>query len=410
MKKDRLIGGLLAAGFFVGGYGVLTLAGHAASQNSPSALTVDGTLETDEIDVASKLPGRLAKVSVEEGDLVKAGQVIAELEAEEIDAKHDQAAAGARAVEAQVAQGQLAVDLESRKAEDQVRQAEAGVSAARAAYGMANAKLNALEKGARPQEISQVEQAVAAAQAAYDTASKTYNRVKGLAQDGVVSQQKADEVEMNYRGASAQLTAAKAKLAMVKEGARAEEIQAARQQVIQAKAGIKAAENTLKLAQDARLMVGIRQKDVEAARQKLAAGEGMVREVAAYQKQTRIFSPISGRISQCMSRSGEIVAPGYAIMSVTRTDGFWVRLFVDETKFAGHQVGEKVVVEVPALGKSLPGRLTKVLPAADFATRRATNEQGSFDMRSLEMRVALNENPRDLANGMTARVHFEGGI
>ncbi len=371
-----------------------------------SGFTVDGTLETDEVDISSKLPGRLLQLLVEEGDRGSAGQVVALLEADEIEAKCRQAEAGVRAAQVQVAQGDIAVNLEQLKSGDQVDQAAAGVKAARAALSMAQAKLAVLEKGARPQEIAQATEGVAAARAAFDTAEKTYRRVKGLSDEGVLSQQKADEAEMAYRSASAQLSAASARLSLVREGARKEEIEAAREQVHQAEAGLCAAQSKLQMAHNARLMVNVRQKDVEAARQKVAASEGTLMEAGAYRNQTRIVSPISGTISRRMSRSGEIVAPGYAILSVSRDSGYWVDVYIDENRFTGRSKGERVRVEIPALGKMLPGRIARIMPAADFAVKRATNEKGSYDIRALKVRVMLDDNLENLAVGLTARVHF----
>ncbi len=369
-------------------------------------MVFDGTIETDEVDVSSKLPGRIAELYVEEGDKVVSGQTLALLEADEIDAKRDQAEAGVLASRAQASQAGMAASLEARKAESQARQARAGVAAANAAHGMARQKLAALVRGARRQEIAQAEQGVVAAQAAFDTASKTYSRIMNLSEEGVVSQQKADEIEMTYRSAGAQLAAAQARLELVKEGPRAEEVEAAREQVRQARAGVDAAEQTLQLALDAEMLVDIRRKDVDAALQKVAASEGVLREVSAYKKQTAIVAPISGRISQRMCRAGEIVAPGYAILNITRTDKYWVDVYIDESKFAGRGIGDAVVVEIPALGSVLKGRIVRVLPAADFATKRSTNENGSYDTRALRMRVALAENQRGLAEGLTARVKF----
>ncbi len=405
--------GLLLLGAIALGYQVILaprapLASPLAASVAHAAVpfTVDGVLETDEVDVAAKLPGRLAAVLVDEGDTVHAGQTVALLEADELAAKRDQGEAGVRAAQTQVDQGELAVTLEGRKAEDQCRQAQAGVQAARAGLGMAQAKLAALEHGARPQEVTQAEQGVAAAQAVYDTAAKTYTRVKGLAEEGVLAQQKADEAEMGYRSAAAQLAAAKAKLDLVKDGARVEEIAAARDQVRQAEAGIAAAEGTRRLAEDGRLMVDIRRKDVLAARQKVAAGVGVVREVAAYQRQTRILAPLDGRVTQRMSRAGEIIAPGYAILTIARASGYWVKVTVDESAFAGHSVGEAVTVQVPALGHSVPGHIRRVLSAADFATKRTTGERGTFDTRAVDLRVTLDTPLVNLATGMTARVAF----
>lgn len=411
----KIIGGVLAVGVFAVGFILLALPRHATPTSGGHAApgmvsaddyVVDGTLDTDEVDIASKLPGRLASVSVKEGDVVRAGQVVAILQAEELDAKQEQATASMRGAQEQVQQGELAVTLEHNKANDQIGQAQAGLQAAQAALTMATAKLKALENGARPQEIEQAQEAVNAAQAAYDTAKKTNSRIQALADEGVVAQQKADEVAMAYRSAEAQLNAAKAKLSLVQAGARSEELDAARAQVRQAEAGVRAAQQTLQLAKDGRTLVAIRQKDVDAARQKVAAGQGAMNEVDAYQRQTRIISPISGRVTQRMSRGGEIIAPGYAIMSVARTDSYWVDVYVDESRFAGHRVGETVQVEIPAAGRTIPGVISKVLPAADFATKRATNEKGTVDVRSVQLRVTLDEQVRDLASGLTARVHF----
>jgi hypothetical protein len=49
-----------------------------------------------------------------------------------------------------------------------------------------------------------------------------------------------------------------------------------------------------------------------------------------------------------------------------------------------------------------------MLSAADFASKRANNEKGSFDVRAVQLRVALDDKPRDLACGLTARVHLSG--
>ena len=410
-KSRTWIGVSITICIFVFGFIFIAFYGRADSTTGTidrpvKSFTVDGTLETDEVDVSSKLPGRISELFVDEGDYVTAGQTLAVLEAEEIDAKHDQAQAGVTASQAQSAQASLAVTLETRKSDTQVKQAEAGVEASSAALEMARQKLAALERGARPQEITQAEQGVAAAQAQFDTAKKTYARITNLNNEGIVSQQKADEIEMTYKSAEAQLNVAKARLDMAQEGARKEEVYAAREQVRQARAGLSASEQTLQLAKDARMMVDIRKKDVEAANQKIAASEGVLREVSAYKKQTTIIAPISGRISQRMSRAGEIVAPGYAIFNITRTDKFWVDAYVDENKFAGHSIGDSLTVVIPALGKTIPGKISRILNAADFATKRSTNENGSFDTRSLRIRVSLSENPKELAEGLTARVQF----
>src|SRR5207248_11036648 len=74
--------------------GILALAFLATSCiRDPNPGSVSGTIETDEARVASRYGGRVEKILAEEGDTLKAGQVIVELEATELQARRDQMAA-----------------------------------------------------------------------------------------------------------------------------------------------------------------------------------------------------------------------------------------------------------------------------------------------------------------------------
>jgi len=272
---------------------------------------------------------------------------------------------------------------------------------------MASAKLRALESGARPQERERSQRALDAASAAYETSEKTYNRIINLAKDGVVAEQKADEAELAYRSAKANYEAAKAGHSLVLEGARLEEIQAAREQVQELTARLKAAQSNLKLAEAGAKMISVREADVRMAQQQIAASRGALNEVNAYLNETRIVSPIDGSVAAVISRRGEMAAPGYAIFTIARTDAYWVDVYMDESQWAHRKIGDIVTVEIPSMGGSVPGKILQLLPAADFATKRATNELGSFDIRSVQLRVQLDGEVRNLARGLTARVRLD---
>jgi HlyD family secretion protein len=75
---------------------VVSLAGVSfwfLQRNQAGTPSVSGTIETDEVHVASRYGGRVAKILAQEGNSLKAGQVLVELEAEELQARRDQAAA-----------------------------------------------------------------------------------------------------------------------------------------------------------------------------------------------------------------------------------------------------------------------------------------------------------------------------
>lgn len=358
---------------------------------------LEGTLESDEVDISSKIPGRISQMLVDEGDLVKAGQTVAYLESKEVDAKVSQAEGMYNAALAQQAQAGIGVSLQKKTVLDQITQAQAG-------YKAAKAKLQEALNGARPQEIAQAKAAVEQAQAAYNTAKTTYDRFHGLYKDGVIPKQQEDEIELKYLSAKAQKEATEAKLNLVEEGARKEDIEQARQ-------GVKAAAATLQMAKDAALQVGLRQQDVVAASQKAFAAQGQVNEAKAYQSETKIIAPISGYVSQRMSESGEMVSAGFPILTITKSRDFKVKVYADESKFGKLRLHDPVKVVIPALDKEVDARVARVSQAADFATKKATNEQGSFDVRSLEIVVKISQDEPDFRNGMTARVklHYLSG-
>jgi HlyD family secretion protein len=89
---------LLAAGIGGGGYWWT----HRGPLLSPGIAWSNGRLEADEVDIATKFPGRIAQVLAEEGDKVKAGQVVAKMDTRDLEAQLARA-------EAQIAQAQHSI-------------------------------------------------------------------------------------------------------------------------------------------------------------------------------------------------------------------------------------------------------------------------------------------------------------
>ena len=143
-----------------------------------------GVVEIDEVDVASKIPGRIETLNVKEGDKVIKGDVLAILESKEIDAK--------------------------------VGQAEGAMNAAKS-------KLDMVNKGAREEEKLATEKLYMQAKHQFEFADKTKKRFNNLLKDSVISIQEFDEIEFKYKAAKDQMEAAEAKYKMVMKGAREEE-------------------------------------------------------------------------------------------------------------------------------------------------------------------------------------------
>lgn len=161
-------------------------------------ISASGTIEpVTTVSMSFKSAEIVKKLYVEEGDRVTTGQLLAELETDNLEAS--------------------------------VQQAQASVTSAQA-------NLNLLQKGASQEDIDNAQANIDTAQVTYDTSKTTLERNKALFDAGAISQADYDNYETDLKKAEAQLKQAKASLASLLKGEDAENIQAAQAQVSNAQA------------------------------------------------------------------------------------------------------------------------------------------------------------------------------
>lgn len=151
------------------------------------SLQITGLINATEIDVASKVPGRISKINVVEGQQVKAGDELCELNLAELDAK--------------------------------LLQANSAIDAAKAQLALAR-------KGARPQEKKAAANQVETARAQVEVTKKMLDRMQKLLDEKALPLAKFEEVEFKYQASVNQLAMAEAKLDAINKGARDEELSA----------------------------------------------------------------------------------------------------------------------------------------------------------------------------------------
>jgi HlyD family secretion protein len=168
-----------------------------SGENNPVVLNATGyVVAHHEIQVASKVSGKVAWIGVDEGNAVKKGEVLVRLEDTEYRAQVEQA------------QGNLA-NLE--------------------------AKLLELEHGSRPQEIIQAQANLLQVQADLTNSSLSFERSNALYRDGIISRQDFDTAQYNYKNLQAKVNSLKEAYNLVEKGPRQEEIDAMKGQVEQAR-------------------------------------------------------------------------------------------------------------------------------------------------------------------------------
>ncbi len=148
----------------------------------------NGRIEATEIDVSTKLAGRIQDILVNEGDFVKAGQVLATMQLDTLQAQRDEAEAS-------------------------LRQAEHAVAAAEAQVAL------------RESDAAAAEAVVVQREAELDAAQRRHGRTQTLAREGATSQQQLDDDRATVRGAQAALTAARAQARAAKAAINAAEAQ-----------------------------------------------------------------------------------------------------------------------------------------------------------------------------------------
>lgn len=161
--------------------------------------TDDARVSGSIINISPKSTGKIREVNVKEGDQVKAGQVVAILDNEEL--------------------------------EDQVSQAGAILAEE-------EAKLSSLQNGSRPQEVQMAKSSAKAALTNLENAKKTYLRYQDLFNQGAVSAEALDEAKATYEVAQSQYQVAQEQINLLKTGTREEEISAGQARVEKAKAAL----------------------------------------------------------------------------------------------------------------------------------------------------------------------------
>ncbi|HEY1405066.1 MAG TPA: efflux RND transporter periplasmic adaptor subunit [Spirochaetota bacterium] len=263
----------------------------------------------------------------------------------------------------QVSKGEVLVLINSPELEAKYEQALAARKAATAQRKKAMG-------GAREEEIRGARDLWLKAKAGSELAEKTFERAARLYKEGVIPQQKYDEAESQLNMAKKTEDAAKASFDMAQSGARLE--------------------------------------DKESAQALLEQASGMVSEVQAYLRETRLIAPINGEVVDVLAEQGELVAQGFPIITIVDLTDTWITFNVRENLLSGLKLGDTVTAMFPALDKRMIRfKVNYISALGDFATWRATRSSGDFDLRTFEVRAVPLESVSDLRPGMSAIVDWD---
>jgi len=276
----------------------------ACTRGTSDAIVATGTLQVDEVDIGPIQASRVVRVFVEEGDSVLPGDTLATL-----------------------TQASLAPDLAIREARLQAAQAQ----------------LLDLERGARPAELQRAESQLEAAAAEAERTAVELVRAQKLMEAGNISQQQLDNAQAAATAAAATRDAADASLRLLREGARVEQVRAARAEV--------------------------------------ASARGAVAAVQATVEELVLISTVPGVVSGRHVQPGEVVGAGQAAITVSRAQRPWARIYVAERALPYVRAGQQVVGVLDGVEETrFVGTVDHISTSAEFTPRVALTERERADL------------------------------
>lgn len=151
---------------------------------------------------------------------------------------------------------------------------------------------------------------------------------------------------------------------------------------------------------------GASKEDKEAAAAQVQQAVGAINEVESYISDAMVYAPVNGEISSIIAEQGELVGSGYPVVSIIDTADIWAMFNIKETLLPKIKIGSKMAAYVPALGRDIIFEVRYISVQADFATWSATRTQGSFDIRTFAVKAYPMGNAEGLRPGMSVLVDW----
>jgi HlyD family secretion protein len=386
--------------------GVYFAANPTSAQTEVGDLTVSGFVEAEEVAVASELGGRVLELSVEEGDDVEAGQVLAQLDGTLLEAQVEAAQAGLDMAEAELAQ------TEAGARPEQVRQAEAALAQAQAGRdGAYQAWQDLIALRDNPQDlnaqIAQAEAQVAAAKAALDQAVAMkdmaqiaydeYTDIEGSLDDMLnqIPKEYRPGIPMSfhlipnsywkawvgvntagaaYDGAVQALN----NLYAIRDNPQDlnAQIAAAEAQVEQAEASV-----DMTRAQLEALKAGATAEEIAIAEARVEQAQAALGALLVLRDKQTIIAPVGGVVLGVSIHQGELAAPGGTLLTLGDLDQVTLTVYVPESRLGQVAIGQEVAVSVDSFpDRTFDGTVIAIADEAEFTPRNVQTQEERVNM------------------------------
>ncbi|MBC8135212.1 MAG: efflux RND transporter periplasmic adaptor subunit [Fibrella sp.] len=359
-------------------------AGQAQAANQPSPVQVEtarsetvlrivpvtgSLIALQTVELLPKISARVVSLSGREGDAVRAGQVVAQLDTADLERQVEQARSNVETVRSRLSQAET-------NYKTQLTTSDVAIQDAQEALRGAQAQLALTRRPQRSQEVIVAENNVKQAQANFDKAKSDRVRYESLFKEGATAAITLDQYVTQEKVALASLDSAKQQLTIAREGGRTENISAQEAQVARSR-------QALRQAQANRANVSVRRDDIESARASLTQAQSALAVAQQAVRDASLRSPINGVIADRKIEPGQLAALGSSVAQIVALETVYFEAQINEQDVSRVRQGQTVQVKLDAYpDRTFSGKVAKVFPTGSltgrtfFAAVRIANSGG----------------------------------
>ena len=318
---------------------------------------VTGSLQAlQTVELLPRISARVISVAGREGDVVQAGQVVAQLDTADLSRQVEQSRSNVETARSRLSQAQTNYQTQLTTSDVAVRDAQEQLRAAQA-------QLALTRRPQRSQEVVVAENNVKTAQANYDKAKSDRQRYEQLFKEGATAAITLDQYVTQEKVAQANLSSAQQQLTIAREGGRTENIRAQEAQVARIR-------QALRQAQANRANISVRRDDIESAKASLAQAQAALGVSEQALGDASLRSPITGVIADRKIEPGQLAAPGSSVAQIVALNTVYFEAQINEQDVARVRQGQPVQVSLDAYpNRTFTGVVAKLNPTGNTTGR-----------------------------------------
>ena len=317
-----------------------------------------------------KLPGKIEKIYVNEGEKIKKGEILAKLDTKDLEIRKNELNFTITSLKSSI----NALVLQKEKLQNDIKDN----------ISLINNEFNKLQKNIKAFEFN-----IDALNVKLQKAQNDYKRFLRLYKNNKISKEKFETIKTLYFALKDEIKSNEEKLKALK--LEKNTLQIKKQLVLNQKTDIK------RLA-----------KIILSNKDKLKSLMEQLALIKQNIKDSFIYSPFNGEVAKKFANPDEVVPAGRMVLSVVNLKNLYVLDLLEEKKLKGIQKGCSVTIHIDALDKNFKGYVSKILPASASTFALVPRDISSGEFTKLQqrfyVRIRFNHIPQGVKVGMSGEV------